>query len=98
VIQEYDSLCDAILPSCSFAMHAQYAEYLSVHKVVFMADQIMIIPILGKLPFVGTPFITEDGCSGSDMSSNMTYKCLPSAIPDESQYGSSGLPVELLHP
>ena len=68
---------------------------LSVDKVVFMADRIMIIPILGKLPFVGTPFITEDGCSGSDMASN---KCLPSAIPDESQNGSSGLPVDLQHP
>ena len=71
---------------------------LSVDKVVFMADRIMIIPILGKLPFVGTPFITEDGCSGSDMASNKTYKCLPSAIPDESQNGSSGLPVDLQHP
>ena len=71
---------------------------LLVHKVVFMADRIMIIPILGKLPFVGTPFITEDGCAGSNMASNMTYKCLPSAIPDKSQNGSSGLPVDLQHP
>ena len=50
------------------------------------------------MPFVDTPFITEDGCSGSDMASNMTYKCLPSAIPDESQNGSPGLPVDLQHP
>lgn len=48
-----------------------------VDKVFFMADRVLVISILGKLPPVGTPFICEDRCPRSDMSSYLACKGLP---------------------
>lgn len=50
---------------------------LWVNKIFFMADRILVISIKEKLSLVITLFISENGCSGSDMSSKMAYKGLP---------------------
>ena len=68
-----------------------------VDKVPFMADRILFKTIVRKLPFVSTPFISQDGCSWSDVFFDLVDKGFPCAVPDEPQNGSSGGPIYLQH-
>ena len=42
-----------------------------IYKVLFVADRELSVSIPGKFVLIGTPFISEDGSTGSYMLSDM---------------------------
>lgn len=77
VTQECAYLYDAIFPTCNQPCMLVICTGLWVNKILFMPDRILAISVMEKLSLVITLYISEDGCSGSDMSSKMAYKGLP---------------------
>lgn len=98
VTQEYDYLYGAILPACSSAVHAQYAEYehQSLGQQSFFYGRQNTDHIHTEQVAPCRHAIHQ--CSGSYIASNLAYKGLSCAIPDKSQNGSSGIPFNLQHP